>query len=74
MSRGIGCRYGSDLVLVWLWHRLADVVPIPPLDWELPYAMGVTLKSKKKKAKQNVIPIGMSINDSQLFPAQFKPV
>ena len=23
VSYGVGCRHGSDLVLLWLWHRLA---------------------------------------------------
>ena len=35
--------------LLWLWCRLAAVVQIRPLAWELPHAMGVALKSKKKK-------------------------
>ena len=41
-------RGGLDLALLWLWHRLAAVGLIQPLDWELPYALGVALKSKKK--------------------------
>ena len=50
MSRGVGCRHGLDLVL--LWHRPAATAPIQPLAWELPYAAGVALKkSKKKKIK-----------------------
>ena len=36
-------------MLVWLWNRLAAVVQIQPLAWELPYAMCVALKKKKKK-------------------------
>ena len=32
-----------------LWHRPAATAPIQPLAWELPYAMGAALKSKKKK-------------------------
>ena len=35
---------GSDLVLMWLWCRLAAATPIQPLPWELPYATGVALK------------------------------
>ena len=38
MSYGIGCRRGSDLVLLWLWCR------IWPLAWEPPNAVGVALK------------------------------
>jgi len=42
MSRGVGCRHGLDLVL--LWHRPAATAPIQPLAWELPYAAGAALK------------------------------
>ena len=47
-------QWVKDLVLLWLWCRPAAVVPIRPLAWELPYALGVALKSKKKK-KTNII-------------------
>ena len=47
MSCGVGRKHGSDLVLLWLWCRLAAVAPIQPLAWELPEAMGVALKNKK---------------------------
>ena len=53
MSCGVGHRPGLDLVLLWLW--LAAVAPIPPLDWEPPYAVGAALKSKNK-TKQNKKP------------------
>ena len=43
------CKYGSDLVLLWLWHRLAAAVSIHTLAWELPYATDEALKRKKKK-------------------------
>ena len=49
MSCGVGCRLGSDPVLLWLWCRLVAVALIQPLAWEPPYAVGVALKSKKKK-------------------------
>ena len=52
MSCGGGCRRGSDLALLWLWHRLAAVAPMRPLAWEPPYAMGTTLE-KTNKTKQN---------------------
>ena len=39
---------GLDPVLLWLWLGLAAVAPVGPLAWELPYAMGVALKKKKK--------------------------
>ena len=43
----VGHRCGLDLALMWLWCRLAAATPIRPLTWELPYAMGVSLKIKK---------------------------
>ena len=55
MSCGVGPRCGLDPELLWLWHRLAAVVPIGPLAWEPPYAASVTLKrqeTKKKKKKE----------------------
>ena len=52
VSCGIGWRCGSDLVLLWLWHRPAASALIQPLAWELPYVSGATLKSKKDQ-KQN---------------------
>ena len=53
MSCGVGHRRGSDLVLLWLWCRLAAVAMIQPLAWEPPRATGVALESKKrKKAKK----------------------
>ena len=56
MSCGVGCRSGSDPVLLWLWHRPAATAPIRPLAWEPPYAMGVaqemTKRQKNKKIKK----------------------
>ena len=49
MSCGVGRRYGSDLVFLWLWRRPAAIAPIRPLAWEPPYAAGVALKKEKKK-------------------------
>ena len=48
MSCGVGCRRGSDLVLLWLWCRPAAVAPLQPLAWEPPYAKGVALKQQQK--------------------------
>ena len=50
MSCGMYCGHGSDLALLWLGWRPVAVAPIQPLAWEPPYAAGVTLKEKKKKA------------------------
>ena len=52
MSCGVGRRHSWDLALLWLWYRLAPAAVIQPLSWELPYAAGVALKSKKKKSIQ----------------------
>ena len=49
MSCEVGHKYGSDLLLLWLCCRTAATAPIRPLAWELPYAVGVALKSQKKK-------------------------
>ena len=49
MSCGVGHRRSLDLTLLWLWCRLAATALIRPLAWELPYAMGAALKSKRKK-------------------------
>ena len=49
MSCGVGCRWGSDPVLLWLWYRLVAMSLIQPLAWETPYIAGVALKSKGKK-------------------------
>ena len=47
-----GCRLGWDLVLLWLWLRLAAAAPIRPLAWELPHTAGVALKRKGKRGGQ----------------------
>ena len=52
MSCGVGCRRGSDLVLLWLWRRLVATAPVRPLAWEPPYAAGAALeKAKRPKIK-----------------------
>ena len=42
-------RCGSDLVLLWLWHRLAAIALIRPLAWEPLHAEGAALKDKINK-------------------------
>lgn len=37
---------------MWPWYRSAAVALIQPLGWELPYAAGAALKSKKRKRKK----------------------
>ena len=52
VSCGVGCRRGSDPVLLWLWRRLAATAPIRPLAWEPPYAAGAAQEMAKKKDKK----------------------
>ena len=49
MSCGVGCRLGSDPVLLWLWCRPAATAPIRPLAWEPPYAAGVAQEMAKRQ-------------------------
>ena len=46
MSCGVDSRCGSDLALLWLWHRLPATALIRPLAWEPPHATDVALKRK----------------------------
>ena len=46
LNCGIGCRCGSDPMLLWLWCRPAAIALIRPLAWEPPYAEGSALKNK----------------------------
>ena len=45
VSCGVGHRCGSDLALLWLWHRPTAAVPIHLLAWQLPYAASAALKT-----------------------------
>ena len=59
MSFGVDFRHNLDLVLLWLWFRLAATALTGPLAWEPPYAMGAALKRQnfKKWAKNLGIPV-----------------
>jgi len=46
-------QWVKDPELLWLWYRLAATVPIRPLAWKPPYAVGVALK-KTSPAKKNL--------------------
>ena len=53
MSCGVGCRPGSDPMLLWLWCTPVATAPIRPLAWEPPYAEGAALeKAKRQKNKK----------------------
>ena len=60
MSCGVGCRRGSVLVLLWLWHRPAAALLIRPLAWEPPYAVGVGLRKKKKNLGVPIVAQGLT--------------
>jgi len=49
----VGCRCGSDPVLLWLWRRLVATAPIRPLAWEPPYAAGAAQEIAKRQKKKN---------------------
>ena len=71
MSRGVGCRRGSDPALLWLWRRLAATAPIQPLVWEPPYAMGTALKRQNKQTNKKYVlefPSWHSGNESDQEP------
>ena len=54
MSCGVGRSYVSDLVLLWLWRRLATAALIRTLAWEPPdAALKEKAKKKKKRKKEN---------------------
>ena len=59
MSYGVGHRYSSEPVLLWLWHRTAATAPIQPIAWELPYVLGAALKTlhspPQKKFNQDIL-------------------
>ena len=48
-SCGVSRRHGPNLTFLWIWCRQAAAALIGPLAWELPYAVGVALKKKKKR-------------------------
>ena len=54
MSCGVGHRPDLDLVLLWLWHRLAATALILPLTWEPPYVVGAALKQTNKQTKISI--------------------
>ena len=57
MSCGVGCRHGLGPTLLFLWPVLATAALIWHLAWELPYAVGVAIKKKKKNAPDETVKI-----------------
>ena len=72
MNCGVGRRRGSDLALLWLWHRPAAVAPIRPLAWEPPYAAGAALENTKKK-KSCICLVPNSVLSLRLFDEYWWP-
>ena len=56
VSGGVGHRFSSDPLLLWLWCRPAAAALIQPLAWELPCARGAAQKKQKKKKKKKSCP------------------
>ena len=52
MSCGVGCRWGLNLVLLWLWCRPAAVGPIQPLAWQFHTPQVQPLKKKERKKEK----------------------
>ena len=71
MSCGVDRRRGSDPALLWLCCRLVAVAPIRPLAWELPYAEGVALKSKKQKQKKKKKVLFNSFLERNMYTRQY---
>ena len=68
MSCGVGCRRGSDPMLLWLWRRLVATTPIRPLAWEPPYAVGADLEKTKRKKSLGSSRRGAVVNESNEEP------
>ena len=51
VSRGVGCGCGSDPELLWLCCGPTGALQFIPISlaWEIPYAVGATLKRQNKK-------------------------
>ena len=49
---GVGGRWGTDNMFLWLWHRPALRALIQPLAWKPPYAAGAALKRQRTKKKK----------------------
>ena len=51
MSCGVGCRRGSDPMLLWLWCRPVATAQIQPLASEIPHDAGAALKIQQNTEK-----------------------
>ena len=71
MSYGVGHRLGSDLVLLWLWCRLAATAPIGPFPGNLHMPQVWPQKRKKKQNTQEALPLPNS-SDNYMYQGEFK--
>ena len=67
VSCGVGCKPGSDSMLLGLWHRLVAEVLILLQAWEPPYANGAALKKKQKPKPQPKI----QLHDHNILSCNF---
>ena len=47
MSCGVVHKHGSDIMLLWLWSRLAAAALIRPLAWEANHDISATTKETR---------------------------
>ena len=52
VSCGVGCRRGSNRVLLWLSCRQVATALIRPLAWEPPYTTGAALEKAERPKKE----------------------
>ena len=62
MSCDVGCRYGLDPLLLWLWYGVAAAAPVRRLGWEPPYAAVAAIKKRRKEKimPQLGVPCGLA--------------
>ena len=60
-------QWVKDPAWLWLWCRLATTAPIPPLAWELSYAVGVALKRQKDKKKKTLCNVWSALQKYKTF-------
>ena len=66
MSCGVGHSCCSDLMLLWLWCRLAAVALIWPLAWKL-HVLQVWYSKKKKKKSTDYVSAHLFLNSSLML-------
>ena len=64
---------GLDLALLWLWCRPAAVAPVRPLAWELPCAVGITLKRQKNNKNKKWVDYVPPLTQNSLITSHVIP-